>query len=102
MLIGVCRIGGFGFDIKNAGFTFVYVSGRELIAFDFGFWPLNLSVREAENVDETGCWKTDIPVPWHEIVAVVAEGLWSMLSTADVVNKPFCKMAGQTTSSSIN
>jgi hypothetical protein len=25
-----------------------------------------------------------------------------MLSTADVVNKPFCKMAGQTTPSSIN
>jgi hypothetical protein len=36
MLIGVCRIGGFGFDFKNAGFTFVYVSGRQLIAFDFG------------------------------------------------------------------
>jgi hypothetical protein len=39
MLIGVCRIGGFGFDFKNAGFTFVYVSGRQLIvltlAFDF-------------------------------------------------------------------
>jgi hypothetical protein len=30
-------IGGFGFDFKNAGFTFVYVSGRQLIAFDFGF-----------------------------------------------------------------
>jgi hypothetical protein len=29
MLIGVCRIGGFGFDFKNAGFTFVYVSGRQ-------------------------------------------------------------------------
>jgi hypothetical protein len=28
MLIGVCRIGGFAFDFKNAGFTFVYVSGR--------------------------------------------------------------------------
>ena len=35
MLIGVCRIGGFGFDFKNAGFTFVYVSRRQLIlAFD--------------------------------------------------------------------
>jgi hypothetical protein len=37
MLIGVCRIGGFGFDIKNDGFTFRYVSGRQQIAFDFGF-----------------------------------------------------------------
>jgi hypothetical protein len=37
MLIGVCRIGGFDFDFKNAGFTFVYASGRQLIAFDFGF-----------------------------------------------------------------
>ena len=34
MLIGVCRIGGFGFDFKNAGFTFVYVLGRQLIVFD--------------------------------------------------------------------
>jgi hypothetical protein len=25
MLIGVCRIGGFGFDFKNADFTFVFV-----------------------------------------------------------------------------
>ena len=52
MLIGVCRIGGFGFDFKNAGFTFGYVSGRQLIAFDFG---LNSNVRESKNVDETGC-----------------------------------------------
>ena len=37
MLIGVCRIGGIGFDFKNAGFTFVYVSGSQLIAFVFGF-----------------------------------------------------------------
>ena len=34
MLIGVCRIGGFGFDFKNAGFTFVYDLGRQLIVFD--------------------------------------------------------------------
>jgi hypothetical protein len=36
-LLLYCRIGGFGFDFKNAGFTFVYVSERQLIAFDFGF-----------------------------------------------------------------
>jgi hypothetical protein len=30
--------------------------------------------------------------PRNEVVAVVAEGLRYMLSTADVVNKPFCKM----------
>jgi hypothetical protein len=45
MLIGVCRIGGFGFDFKNAGFTFVYVSGRQLIAFDFGLFDLDYLVR---------------------------------------------------------
>ena len=35
MLIGVCRIGGFGFDFKNADITFVHVSGRQLIAIDW-------------------------------------------------------------------
>ena len=35
--IGVGRIGGFGFDFKNTEFIFVYVSGRQLIAFDAGY-----------------------------------------------------------------
>ena len=37
MEIGVNRIGKFGFDFKNAGFIFVYVSGRQLIALTLTF-----------------------------------------------------------------
>lgn len=37
MTNGVLRIGGLGFDFRNAGFTFVYDSGRQLIAFALGF-----------------------------------------------------------------
>ena len=35
MCIG--RIGRIGFDFKNTGFIFLYVSERHLIAFDVGF-----------------------------------------------------------------
>lgn len=91
MTNGVLRIGGLGFDYRNAGFTFVYDLGRQLIAFDLGFWLLNLIFREFVKVDESGCWKIDIPVPWNEDVAVVADGLWSILSTTEVVNNLFVK-----------
>lgn len=37
MTNGVLKIGGLGFDFRNAGFTFVYDSGRQLIAFGLGF-----------------------------------------------------------------
>ena len=40
-------------------------------------------------------------VPWKEMVAVVAVGLWSMLSIAAVVNNPLLMTAGQTTPSSM-
>ena len=40
-------------------------------------------------------------VPWKEVAAVVAVGLWSMLSIATVVNNPFLMTAGQTTPSSM-
>ena len=39
------------------------------------------------------CWKSEMLVPWKEVVAVVAVGLWSMLSTAAVVNNPFLMTA---------
>jgi hypothetical protein len=42
------------------------------------------------------CWKSEMLVPWKEVVAVVAVGLWSMLSIAAVVNNPFLMTAGQT------
>ena len=44
---------------------------------------------------EHGCWKKDILVPWKEDWAVVAVGLWSILSTAEVVNT--CFYLGQAT-----
>ena len=47
------------------------------------------------------CWKSEMLVPWKEVVAVVAVGLWSMLSTAAVVNNSFLMTAGQTTPSSM-
>ena len=40
-------------------------------------------------------------VPWNEDVAVVAVGLWSILSIADVVNKDFLKTLGHTTPSAL-
>ena len=40
-------------------------------------------------------------VPWKEVVAVVAVGLWSIMSIATVVNNPFLMTAGQTTPSSM-
>ena len=36
-------------------------------------------------------------VPWNDVFAVVAVGLWSMLSTSEVVNSFFLKTGGQTT-----
>ena len=43
----------------------------------------------------------EMRVPWKEVAAVVAVGLWSMLSIATVVNNPFLMTAGQTTPSSM-
>jgi hypothetical protein len=51
MLIGVCRIGGFGFDFKNADITFVHVSGRQLIAID---WLLTFEFKRS-GIRE--CWR---------------------------------------------
>ena len=33
-------VGGFGFDFINTDFIFVYVSGRQLIAFNVSFRPV--------------------------------------------------------------
>ncbi len=37
-----------------------------------------------------------MPVPWKASLAVVELGLWSMLSTAAVVNSPFRRFGGHT------
>ena len=39
-------------------------------------------------------------VPWNDVLAVVDDGLWSMLSTADVVKSFVLRLGGQTTPSS--
>ena len=41
-----------------------------------------------------GCCKSEIPVPWNEFLAVVALGLWSMLSTTAVVNTLLRRVGG--------
>ena len=46
-----------------------------------------------------GNWKRLIPVPWKELIEVVELGLWSILSRAPTVNKPFRRDAGHTTPS---
>ena len=48
-----------------------------------------------------GCWNIDILVPWNEDVDVVAVGLCSILSKAEVVNKSFLKIFGHTTPSAL-
>ena len=45
---------------------------------------------------EHQCCTSDIPVPWKESAAVVDVGLWSILSTAVVVNRPLRKDGGWT------
>ena len=40
-------------------------------------------------LSELGCWNFETLVPWKEVVATVAVGLWSMLSITDAVNNPF-------------
>ena len=49
-----------------------------------------------------GCCTREIAVPWKESLQVVELGLWSMLSTAAVVNRPFLNLLGQTTCSLIS
>ncbi len=44
----------------------------------------------------------DIPVPWNDDVAVVDEGLWSMLSNAPTEKMPSFRQAGTTRPSSLN
>lgn len=48
---------------------------------------------------DVGCWAREIAVPWNESLKVVELGLWSILSTAAVVNNLFHTLDGQTTAS---
>ena len=42
--------------------------------------------RSSPSCSELGFWKMEMLVPWNDVFAVVAVGLWSMLSTTEVVN----------------
>jgi len=44
----------------------------------------------------SGCWKTEMDVPWNEFTAVFDDGLLSILSIAAEVNVSFCKRFGRT------
>jgi hypothetical protein len=67
------------FFVKKAGWMLVKESGSSgtlfillsLIRIDSRFSP-SLSVDR--------CWKSEMLVPWKEVVAVVAVGLWSINS----------------------
>jgi ABC-type branched-subunit amino acid transport system substrate-binding protein len=46
-----------------------------------------------------GCWTREMAVPWNDVCELVKLVLWSVLSTADVVNNPFLNWDGHTTPS---
>ena len=46
-----------------------------------------------------GCCTSEIAVPWNELWALIELGLWSILSTAAVVNSPSLSLDGHTTPS---
>ena len=57
--------------------------------------------RSSPSCSELGCWKMERMLdPWNDVFAVVAVRLWSMLSTAEVINNFFLKTGVQTTPSS--
>lgn len=41
-----------------------------------------------------GCCTSEIAVPWNESWALIELGLWSILSTAEVVNSPSLSLDG--------
>ena len=68
-----------------------------LIGSVMGFvWFTRRSFRWTPGKSLFGCWNKEINVPWNESWALVELGLWSMLSTAPVVNKPPFSLGGQT------
>jgi len=69
--------------------------------FDLGLSESTLSVHSSPSESVYGCWKIEMTVPWKDDIAVVAERLWSMLSTADKVNARLRKTGGHTRPSSV-
>lgn len=65
------------------------------------FSPNLTESRFSPSLSEVRCWKMEMRVPWNDDVAVVAVGLWSMLSIAAVVNSPFLRGDGQITPSAM-
>ena len=74
--------------------------GKRRYLFYLGLSPNNKGARSSSRESPLGCWNSEMQVPWKDDMAVEADGLWSMLSTADVVNIPLHIIGGQTTPSS--
>ena len=86
--------------VMKAGQTFVKASGSSGTFFIFTSSLSLIGSSSSPSCSELGCWKMEMLDPWNDVFAVVAVGLWSMLSTAEVVNNFFLKTGGQTTPSS--
>ena len=87
---------------KTEGGTFEYRSGSG-VSFLVCTVSSRIMIPRSSPVEfSDGCWNNDIPVPCSDPLAVVELGLWSMLSTAAVVNKENRNFGGQTTFSSSN
>ena len=59
--------------MKESGSSGTLFTLLSLIRIDSSFSP---------SLSADGCRKSEMLVPWKEVVAVVAVGLWSMLSIA--------------------
>lgn len=76
--------------MKDSGGFRILFTLRSLIRSGSCFSP---------SLSEVGYWKRDMLVPLKEVVAVVAVGLWSMLSIATAVKSPFLRTEGHHSSS---
>ena len=82
-----CRA-NIGARVRRSGTLFTL---RSLIVSGSRFSP---------SFSAVGCWKSDILFPLKEVVAVVAVGLWSILSIAAVMKSPLLRIEGHNTPSS--
>ena len=71
-------VGGFGFLVMKAGQTFVKVSGSSGTFFTVTSALSFIGSRSSLSCSALGCWKMEMLVPWSNVFAVVAVGLWSM------------------------
>ena len=78
--------------------TLSYEAGSWARCFLFVLSRIGTS-RSSPVASALGCWNNEIPVPWKASLAKEELGLWSILSTAAVVNTFFLSLGDQTTPS---